>query len=150
MPEDGEELDASARVLRLVPRTNAFLPEGARFPTLEAFTPSSDEEHDALRTHKPVRVSVWDRSRTSIDQAVRLRGRRDVVPFELPVWKVVEVRQRLNVPQLKVVRDPDPTLEGPGADGHCGIEGIVKGDNIPNARKSLKELKLELVKCLNE
>src|SRR5438105_1347145 len=107
MPEVVEELEASARVLRLVPKTNTFLPEGAAFPTIEAFTASSSEEHDSARTGKPVRVSVWDRSRTTVEQAIRLRGREDVAPFDLPVWKILEVRQRLSVPGLRVVRDPD-------------------------------------------
>jgi|GEM_PF-1563521 len=142
-----EEVPSTAVVLRIVPTTNIFIPEGAPYPTGEAFNPSTDEKADAVKTGNPVRVSVWDRSRTTVKQAVGFRGRTDVRAYSLDVAQIEALRDKFQRASLRVVRDPDPALLGPGADGHCGIEGLVRinGEPRPVVRDLLHELSKLLV-----
>ncbi len=138
------ELPAERTVFRLIKRKPLFLPDGARFPNGEAFSPSSEERSDSESTGLPVRVSVWDRSRTSVAQAAEIRA-SDVpmLAFGVGVDKVVALRERLEHPRLRVVEDPLEELRNaPGGDGHCGIEGLDhrKGED----RKKYKTLRDEL------
>jgi len=69
-----------------------------------------------------------------------------MIAYDLPAAKVMQVRARLNAHRLRIVRDPDPTITGPGAEGHCGIEGL---DRLPGTpRHIVKTLKVELLSCL--
>jgi hypothetical protein len=92
--------------------------------------PSSEDKDEAARRSLPVRVSVWDRSRTSVGQA-KVLTRSDTEPllgqlaFSLKVSDVDEIKRRLNRDTLCVVEDHlDPPRAEEGADGHCGIEGL--------------------------
>lgn len=81
-------------------------------------------------TVSPVRVSVWDTKRTTLAQALAFRG--SAVPAPQP-WHVqetaiAEIAQAEAWPGLRVVDDPQKELEGAGADGHCGIEGLEQGE----------------------
>lgn len=145
-PPSVDELPHEARVLRLVPTKDAFIPDGATFPTTAAFDPSTEDRSDAARRGLPVRVSVWDRSRTTVAQARTFRRNGPTRAYELPVASVREIRARLDAARLRVVYDPLESLTGPGADGHSGIEGL---DRPPGMRKQvLKDIKLELVRAL--
>jgi hypothetical protein len=122
------------------------VPEGAAYPTPEAFTPSLQEERDAIARELPVRVSVWDRSRTTLREAMDQASGDQMAAYDLAVAKVMQVRARLSAHRLRVVRDVDPEITGPGCEGHCGIEGL---DRLPGTpRHVVKTLKVELVRCL--
>jgi hypothetical protein len=70
------ELAPGATTLRLVLDEHRYIPEGARFPNGTAIEPSTDDAKEADRRGTPVRVSVWDRARTTIAQAVEIRRAR--------------------------------------------------------------------------
>jgi hypothetical protein len=68
--------------------------------------------------------------------------------YEIGVGQVNAIREKLSHSRLRVVRDYNPSITGDGADGHCGIEGL---DRLPGTpRQVMKDLKLELVRCLRE
>lgn len=73
MQGEGEELEPSAVVLRVVPDRAHFLPLGKGTPAVLAVQPSGTEKADAKATGKPVRISVFDQARTSAAQAIALR-----------------------------------------------------------------------------
>ena len=143
-----DELDSSATTMRLVLLINTYIPEGAAFPTGAAFDPSSEEVEDASTTGKPVRVSVWDRSRTTVRQAMAMRSRNDVRAYQLAVVDVAAVREECKAPRLRVVRDMDPSVTGPGSAGHCGVEGLDRKAGAP--RLESRSLRIALAKRLIE
>jgi hypothetical protein len=138
------ELGFEATTLRLVRDEPRFIPPGAKFPNSIAIEPTNEDKEDARRRGLPIRVSVWDRARTSVSQAVTFR--RSVEPlraYSLPVAGVVAVKNRFNLARLRVVEDPLEDLgEEPGADGHCGVEGLDREQGQPRSawRDMLDEL----------
>lgn len=80
-----DPLPSEAKVLRLVKRIERFIPTGAKLPTWEAFLPSTDDAQEAAQRASPVRVSVWDASRTTISQARAFRKGVDVEAYQLSV-----------------------------------------------------------------
>ena len=151
-PPQADAMPDDARVVRVVKRVPKFIPAGQGFPTSEAFAPSGPERKDAEDENHPVRVSVWDQSRTSNAQAVEFR-RKDafVKPGEpAPTYAIymiqhdliAHVRAIMPEPRLGLVRDIRDYNVGPGADGHCGIEGLdtPKGVNKNFARAVREEL----------
>lgn len=122
----GEVLASTAVVVRAVSRKAQFIPEGARLPTHCAFEPSDVDKEEAQSGNHPVRLSVYDTALTTPEQAVGFRS-VEAVPFLLPVGIAAEIAKRYNEHRFRVVRDPDdPSAHGPGADGHCGIEGLER------------------------
>jgi len=114
-------------------------------------------EKDKL--HSPVRVSVWDKRRTSPTQAIELRAaavsntpgepRELCSVFAISVADILEVAATYNEPRVRVVNDPGGLLEQlrgmPGSDGHSGIEGL---DRINAPRKQWKAMLLDIaMKC---
>jgi hypothetical protein len=112
-----------------------------RFPTGDAFRPSEADKKEAQERGAPVRVSVWDLSLTTIPQARSFRmtheGQR---AFALQVEAVMKVQAQMREPRLRVVADPRPEQDGPGAIGHCGIEGL---DRPPQGKKVLQRALLD-------
>ncbi|MFL6194974.1 MAG: hypothetical protein ACJ75H_12435, partial [Thermoanaerobaculia bacterium] len=98
----------------------------------------------AARTGQPPRLSVFDAGRTLVEEAQAIRGVEDESQaFGLLVTEVRALRVA-DLPPLRVVRDPlePPLAEMPGADGHCGIEGLARPPGEP---KSLyRELRVRL------
>lgn len=141
MPNEGEELDIEKTVFRLVRDIPRFVPHGMRFPNGDAFRPSQMDEDDAEQTGKPVRVSVWDLELTTVPQARAFRSTNDVQrPFALRVSDVAKVRQQMQEARLRVVADPLDEGDGPGAAGHCGIEGL---DRLPGGQKKVQRAILD-------
>lgn len=110
----------SGKVLRLVLQ-RWVLDSNSGLPFLDAFAPSQVE-----REKRPIRISVWDASRTTIHQLFDLtsKTRDEAVPFSLDVSGVRSVK--VQGVQLRVVRDPlgaQDKLKA-GSNGHCGIEGL--------------------------
>jgi hypothetical protein len=101
-------------------------------PNELAFRPSDNDVADAMKKGHPIRLSVWDWTRTSVPQARVFRNvARAQDAWALKVSDVVVIaeefeaeRFRFQIEPLQVVEDPDLELQGPGADGHCGVEGL--------------------------
>jgi hypothetical protein len=127
------ELAAGATTLRLVPNEARFIPDGARFPNSIAIQPSTEDERDAKQRSIPVRVSVWDRDRTTTAQAVAFRRTsRPLRAYFLAVHGVIAVRLRTGNSRLRVIEDPLEELRDKlGGDGHCGIEGLDRQAGQP-------------------
>jgi hypothetical protein len=127
----GDELDESREVLRLVPDALPFVPPGQPGVNGEAFVPSTADKKEAEQRQQPVRVSVWDTQRTTLAQARQIHGRSDTIVVVLGVVDIVQIRAELSAPRLRVVWDPRAPEDGPGADGHCGIEGLDRPREVP-------------------
>jgi hypothetical protein len=138
-----EELTAGV-VFRLATIKHTFPPESEKLHVVHLDLSENDKAHAAERGTPPL-LSVFDGGRTTVRQAEMIRG----VPLPSLAFglRVSEVRS-VEVPgmrqKLRVLRDPlDPPLaELPGADGHCGLEGL---DRLPGEdRKVYKELRVRL------
>lgn len=136
-----EDLEASDVVIRLVvPSAVApYVPPGQPEIVGDHFHPSTEDEKDAALTGKPIRVTVWDSARTSVEEARTIHGRSDTFPGWLRVTDVNQVRELESAPRLRVVRCPliEPL---PGSNGHCGIEGLDRrhGETRPKY-KSIRD-----------
>jgi hypothetical protein len=108
--------------------------------THAAFVPSSPEKQQT-----PVRVSVWDETRTSATEAAAFRGAADVRVFRILSEKRKVLQEKF--PHVSVVYDPlEPERAvRPGGYGHAGIVG-VDSRQIPGAltRAERKERALQL------
>lgn len=120
------ELPRDATVLRLVRPIPEFI--AASSPEWKAFEPSSADKSDAEESGQPVRVSVWDVKRTTLEQAIQFRGKTDVLAFTLDVSDFQDLEGRLEHHEMRIVRDPLSSDCG-GANGHCGIEGLCRASN---------------------
>lgn len=130
-------------VFRLAVIKHDFPPDS---PTLRFwhFELSENDRNHAERTGQPPRLSVFDSERTKVVQAQAIWGvEKEPVAFGL---RVPEVRA-VHIPSLdppRVVRDPlePPLAEMPGADGHCGMEGLARRPGEPKAL--YRELRVRL------
>lgn len=130
-------------VFRLATLKNDFPPDSPRLRFWHFELSQNDRAH-AERTGEPPRLSVFDAERTTAAQARAIRGvEKEDVAFGLrvPAIRALPVAGR---DPLRVVRDPlDPPLaEMPGADGHCGIEGLSRRPGEPRAL--VRELRVRL------
>ncbi len=138
-----EELTTGV-VFRLATIKHTFPPDSERLHVVHLDLSENDKAHAAECGIAPL-LSVFDGSRTTVSQAEAIRG----VPLPSLAFglRVPEIRS-VEVPgmrqKLRTLRDPlDPPLgQLPGADGHCGIEGL---DRLPGEdRKVYKELRVRL------
>lgn len=130
-------------VFRLATVKNDFPPDSPRLRFWHFELSQNDRSH-AERTGKPPLLSVFDTERTTVVQARAIRGvEKETVAFGLHVSEIKAVRVAGRDP-LRVVREPlDPPLaEMPGADGHCGIEGLAREAGEPKAL--VRELRVRL------
>lgn len=138
-----EELTTGV-VFRLATIKNTFPPDSEKLHVLHLELSENDKRHAAERG-APALLSVFDAARTTVVQAEAIRGVPEPsLAFGL---RVPEVRS-LTVPgmrrPLRVVRDPlePPLSDVPGAEGHCGIEGL---ERLPGEdRKIYRELRVRL------
>ncbi|MGH9322442.1 MAG: hypothetical protein ACRD3V_21475 [Vicinamibacteria bacterium] len=143
---NAEELLDGA-VIRLAKVKDTF-PADSIKPLEIHFDPSSDEKSLAEATGKPLRISEWDHSRTSVSEAQAIVGLGvERIAFALRVAEVRSIRIPGTTNHLRIVRDPiDPPLAHmPGANGHCGLEGLGKElcpqkDAFRFLRSKLKDL----------
>jgi|SRR6185295_11760668 len=138
-----EEL-TSGVVLRMAKERKGMAPFPER-PRIEDFEPSEKEKQNpAANGH--VRISVFDRSRTTPSQMFALRRlvefSRPVFP--LPVEEITTIQVERRAP-LYVARDPmqEPECFQPGAEGHCGIGDLARRSGEPRA--VIKDLCSQLV-----
>lgn len=135
-----ELLDGS--VIRLAKVAEDFPQDSAR-PLPKHFAPTSDERAQAAATGV-LKISVWDSARTTVPQARQIRrAGGETVAFDLDVAKVrsIEIPDSNPPRTLRIFRDEiEPELSHmPGADGHCGLQGL--GDEScakPRDRKHLR------------
>ena len=131
-PSDGDPVPTESSLLRLPKPPPDFSPDGWR-PPGTLFQPSTTEKRLAETQQKPVRVSVWDEGRTTVEQALSFRP-GSVLVLRLPVVDLLAVGQRWERP-IRVVYDPlePPESDRPGVDGHAGIEGLERA-SLPRPR----------------
>lgn len=127
-PTDGQHLPEHSLVLRLPRPPKSYTPGEQWIPDWELFVPSSGDKDHASAHGKPVRVSVWDNSKTTIAQARAFRAGPTLV-VQLKVSDATEVGASTGH-LITVVYDPlDPPDDSrPGSEGHAGIEGLKKPD----------------------
>jgi hypothetical protein len=130
-------------VFRLATIKHDFPPES---PTLRFwhFELSENDKAHAARTGQPPRLSVFDAERTTVEQAQAIWGmEKESAAFGLQVREIRAVHVAGLAP-LRVVRDPlaPPLGTKPGADGHCGIEGLARSPG--EAKVLYRELRVRL------
>jgi hypothetical protein len=134
-----EELEDGV-VCRLATVKHDFPPNSSRLRFWHFELSQNDRSH-AEKTGNPPRLSVFDMDRTTVAQALAIRGvEQESAAFGLRVPEIRAVRTA-GLDPLRVVRDP-PLSEMPGADGHCGIEGLARRPGDPKAL--VRELRVML------
>ena len=134
-PTDGELVPESSELLRLPRWPRDFDPVRWR-PSYEDFQPSSTDKEHAKSCGKPVRVSVWDHSLTTVDQAREFRNVRAIVVV-ISNQSIVDMARERGLPGLCAVYDSlaPPDSEKPGAAGHAGIEGFGKETGLTKLQR---------------
>lgn len=132
-----EELEEGI-VFRLATIKDTFPPDAPKLHVSHLELSARDKERDS-----PL-LSVFDGSRTSVRQAEVIRGvTAESAAFGFRV-EVIRGIQISGLQRLRVLRDPlDPPLsELPGAEGHCGIDGLHRA---PGEEKKLyREMRVRL------
>jgi hypothetical protein len=127
-----EELERGA-VFRLAWLHSQFPPDSKTIG-IAHLRPSTSDQEQAAAVGGPALVSVFDTERTTIRQAKRIwRQEKPVVAFKFAVPAIRKVGNAEWPEVFRVVRDPLPHPANglPGADGHCGIEGLVQPPGMP-------------------
>ena len=135
-----------ATLLRLVVPKPDFIGDDGGSAQWLSIKPSPTDSLQAAERGHPVRVSVWDVTRTTFEQATAFRRRNDCLPFTLTAADVREVGGEVGVDAMAAVYDPldEPESQRPGADGHAGIEGLERGAK-PNESKESWKYRLHLL-----
>jgi hypothetical protein len=134
-PANGSPVADEVVLLRL-PRPPADYIQDKFRPSERDFLASSADKEQAASQGTPVRVSVWDSTRTTAKQGANFRG-GSVVVIRVRARAVRDAGQSQQLP-VRVVYDtlPEPESLMPGADGHAGIEGLSAA---PGCSKETKE-----------
>jgi hypothetical protein len=138
-----EELTTGV-VFRLATVKHTFPPGSEKLHVVHLELSENDKAQAVQRGTSPL-LSVFDGSRTTVAQSEVIRGvPGDCLAFGFRVQEIGSLAVFGMRQPLRVLRDLlDPPLSGfPGADGHCGIEGL---DRRPGEdRKIYKELRVRL------
>lgn len=98
-----------------------FWPPGQTFPNGEmAFQLSTPDKEEGERRGREPLASVWDYDLTTVAEAKAFRPGKPTRACWLWVHAVCSVAPG----RLRVLADPRPATDGPGAEGHCGIAGL--------------------------
>ena len=132
----GDVLGEDKVVLRVLRhKQTKFVPEGARLPTIDGFHPSQDDKDEAAANNHAIRLSVWDWDLTTVEQATAFRRLPEDDPqsyaFSLSVGAVVAMAAQHRNARARAVHCPLPPSDGPGAEGHSGLEGCDRPTNTP-------------------
>jgi hypothetical protein len=116
----GDPVPRSHDILRLPKPPRDFEPDGYR-PSSQDFMPSTADREHAARHRHPIRISVWDATMTSHEEALAFRNGPSLV-LRGAVGAV------LDAGASAVVYEPlqAPESVRPGAAGHAGIEGMPR------------------------
>ena len=138
-----EELTTGV-VFRLATIKHTFPPDSEKLHVLHLELSENDKRHAAERGAPPL-LSVFDATQTTVAEAEAIRGVPDEsLAFGLRVPEVRSLTISGMRQPLRIVRDPlEPPLSAkPGANGHCGIEGL---ERLPGEdRKVYRELRVRL------
>ena len=95
-------------IIRFAPDQPGFISPNTRMPLRGAFKPTQGDREEALRLGKPIAVSVWNNSRTSVQQARALRPatRGPSEAYKLRVADINDVAVATNTPRLRVLAMP--------------------------------------------
>lgn len=149
-----DPLDAVADVLRVGIVGKEYLPDDAVLPTDAFFAPTSEDKKEAAERGQRVMLSCYDRGLTTLAEAraIRLRDLAEDTPtraFALRVAEIRQVGQAEGIP-LDVVDDGhDPEVEGPGAEGHCGIVGLDREEK-KGTKNHYRSVRLTLARGCRE
>jgi hypothetical protein len=106
------------------------------------------ELSSADRQETPPTLSVWNESSTSVPQAWKLRGSNPEIRIVLflPVDRIRKIQATAipgftDCPFLEVVTKPLPLDVGAGAEGHCGIMHLERGN-----KRQTRELRAKLAR----
>ncbi len=117
-------LPDKATVIRIVPPSEPYYDAGKRKPHPKAFELSTKD-----KAQVPPRLSVYDISKTTVEQAKTLANKSyETHAFALQVAKI----RHIEAGRLDVIEDPLESLEA-GANGHCGITGLHRSSGEPKA-----------------
>ncbi len=118
-------------VCRLVPTAGRFPPNTVE-PMPDDFMPKSRDKAEAKAKGIDPMISVFDEELTTLEQAKAILGQPSA-GFGLAVECLRELKPPGDDRPLKVVRDPleGPSAGMPGADGHCGIQGLKRRTGVP-------------------
>lgn len=137
-----EELESGV-VFRLAKVKEDFPPDSPRLKSIHLEL-STRDRLQAERTGRAPLLSVFDLGRCTVGQARTIHGGdSESLAYGFEVIAVRTIRLE-GVSTLRVLRDPldPPDFDLPGADGHCGIEGL---ERPPGAPKMLyRELRTRL------
>lgn len=152
MDEQFAPLSDEAEVFRLARVGSRFLTRDQILPLPEWLIPSTGDREEGVRRGRPAGLSVWDRERTSLQQAKSfLTGEGDVRGFVIPIREARTVAER-HSRQLAFVRDSIcPRDPREGCDGHSLIEGLERPHGV--LKTANKDLLSSLRDCcvpLNE
>lgn len=127
-----EELESGV-VFRLAKVKEDFPPDSPKLKSIHLELSTRDRLH-AERTAHPPLLSVFDVERCTVGQARTIHGGdTESLAFGFEVVAVRKVRIEEGVLTLRVLRDPlePPDSDLPGAEGHCGIEGLERPLGVP-------------------
>ena len=138
-----EELTTGV-VFRLATIKHTFPPDSEKLHVLHLELSENDKRQSAERG-TPALLSVFDAAWTTVAQAEAIRGvAQESLAFGLRVPEVRSLTVSGMRQPLRIVRDPlEPPLSTlPGAEGHCGLEGL---ERLPGEdRKIYRELRVRL------
>jgi hypothetical protein len=129
-----EELEEGA-VFRLAWLHSQFPPD-SKTVSIAHLRPSTSDREEAAAVGGPVLVSVFDIERTTVRQAKRIwRQEKPAVAFKFDVVAVRTIGNEEWPQAFRVWRHPlpHPANSLPGADGHCGIDGLEPSPEMPTA-----------------
>jgi hypothetical protein len=148
-----DPLPPRAQVFRVAFEGKAYLPAGAEFPTDAFFAPSDDDRAEATERCRRTSLSCWDSEWTTTQQAIGIRRREgssfpgEACGFSLGVDEVEAAGRRYGIPLVVEDDRLDPTEHGPGAEGHCGIVGLDRREQV-RSRNEYKSLREELARSV--
>ena len=136
------------RVFRLIRISARFPPESDK-PRVDDFEPSSADKARAATKGISVLVSVFDCDRTTVAEGRVIRGPspEGYLAFKIDIADIRNKRIPGSRDYLRIYEDPldPPESNMPGADGHCGIDGL---ERPPQAqRQAFKNLRAALCDC---
>jgi len=123
------DLGVTANVMRVVEVTNSFFPDPTSRDKLRPAPKAFELTSEDKRQTKPS-LTVWDKSKTSIEEVKSIRGidaQTRCAELTLAVGKILEIAAKyIKERHVRVAYEPlsDPEALKSGANGHAGIFGI--------------------------